>query len=121
MPSFSTAVPVALAVRLDAELVTAVAHQLGGRLAVASVPHVAAACQAMAKHHVGVVLASSSLPFWDRHVLADRATRDDVQLCFIPSDADASNVVDLLANAPPSSRRPSVRSTRPSAGPNARA
>lgn len=114
MPSFSTAVvqppaPVALAVRLDAQLVTAVAHQLGGRVAVASVPHVAAACQAMSKHNVGVVLASSSLPFWDRHVLTERATRDDVQLCFIPSDADASGVVDLLSFPPASSRRPKMR------------
>ena len=117
MPSFSAAVaqspsPVALAVRLDAQLVTAVAHQLGGRIAVASVPHVAAACQAMAKHKVGVVLASSSLPFWDRHVLADRATRDDVQLCFVPSDADAAAIVDLVSIPPASSRRPGIRSVR---------
>jgi hypothetical protein len=108
MPSFSPAVvpsrspsPVALAVRLDAALVTAVAHQLGGRVAVASVPHVAAACQAMTKHKVGVVLASSSLPFWDRHVLTDRTTRDDVKLCFVPSDADASGIVDLLGGSRP--------------------
>lgn len=120
MPSFSAAVtrapsPVALAVRLDAQLVTAVAHQLGGRLAVASVPHVAAACQAMEKHNVGVVLASSALPFWDRHVLAERATRHDVKLCFVPSDADASGIVDLLSiggSGPSSSRRPSIRSAR---------
>jgi hypothetical protein len=118
MPSFSavaavqTSSPVALAVRLDAQLVTAVAHQLGGRIAVASVPHVAAACQAMAKHKVGVVLASSSLPFWDRHVLADRTTRDDVKLCFVPSDADASGIVDLLSVPPPSSRRPGIRNAR---------
>jgi hypothetical protein len=111
----------ALAVRLDASLVTAVVHQLGGRLAVASVPHVAAACQAIAKQRVDVVLASSSLPFWDRHVLADRATRDDLQLCFVPIDADASSIVDLLSIPPPSSRRPSVRSTRPLTRPNARA
>lgn len=117
MPSFSSAVrqqpsPVALAVRLDAQLVTAVAHQLVGRLAVASVPHVAAACEAMTKHNVGVVLASSSLPFWDRHVLTDRATRDDVQLCFVPTDADASGIVDLLSFPPASSRRPGIRSAR---------
>jgi hypothetical protein len=87
---------VALAVRLDAELVTAVAHQLGGRIAVATVPHVAAACQAMQKHRVGVVLASSSLPFWDRYVLTDRTTRDEVKLCFVPTDADASGIVDML-------------------------
>jgi hypothetical protein len=89
--------PVALAVRLDAELVTAVSHQLGGRVAVATVPHVAAACQAMKKHRVGVVLASSSLPFWDRHVLVDRTTREEVKLCFVPTDADASGVVDMLS------------------------
>ena len=101
MPSFSAAVvrtpsPVALAVRLDAQLVTAVAHQLGGRLAVASVPHVAAACQAISKQNVGVVIASSSLPFWDRHVLAEQTTRADVKLCFVPTNADASGIVDLL-------------------------
>jgi hypothetical protein len=89
--------PVALAVRLDAQLLTAVAHQLGGRVAVASVPHVAAACQAMTKQRVKVVLASSALPFWDRHVLADRTARDEVRLCFVPTDADASGVVDMLA------------------------
>lgn len=115
MPSPSTAAvvqppaPVALAVRLDAQLVTAVAHQLGGRVAVASVPHVAAACQAMAKQRVGVVLASSSLPFWDRHVLTDRTARDDVKLCFVPTDADASGIVDLLSLPPASSRRPKMR------------
>ena len=118
MPSFPAVAavqspsPVALAVRLDAQLVTAIAHQLGGRVAVASVPHVAAACQAMARQKVGVVLASSSLPFWDRHVLAERTTREDVKLCFVPSDADASGIVDLLSVSPPSSRRPSVRSVR---------
>ena len=100
MPSFSAAVqtpsPVALAVRLDAQLVTAVAHQLGGRLAVASVPHVAAACQAMSKQKVGVVIASSSLPFWDRHVLADQTTRADVKLCFVEANADAAGIVELL-------------------------
>lgn len=118
MPSFSAAAvqspaPVALAVRLDAQLVTAVAHQLGGRIAVATVPHVAAACQAMTKHKVGVVLASSSLPFWDRHVLADRTTREEVRLCFVPSDADASGIVDLLSlPPPPPSRRPGIRSVR---------
>lgn len=109
MPSLSAVEkspsPVALAVRLDAALVTAVAHQLGGRVAVASVPHVAAACQAMSKHKVGVVLASSSLPFWDRHVLADRTTRDDVKLCFVPSGADASNIVELLSISRGYSRR----------------
>lgn len=100
-PSSPAASPVALAVRLDAQLVTAVAHQLGGRVAVASVPHVAAACQAMAKHRVGVVLASSSLPFWDRHVLVDRTSRQDVKLCFVPADADASGVVDMLGPSRP--------------------
>lgn len=93
--------PLALAIRLDADLLTAVAHQLGGRVAVASVPHVAAACQAMAKQRVGVVLASSALPFWDRHVLVDRTTRDDVRLCFVPLDADASGVVDMLGASRP--------------------
>lgn len=108
MPSFSHArepAPVALAVRLDARLVTAVAHQLGGRVAVASVPHVAAACQAMSKQRIGVVLASSSLPFWDRHVLVDRTTRDEVKLCFVPSDADAARVVDMLPVTRPFSGR----------------
>lgn len=95
-PSSASSSPVALAVRLDSQLVTAVAHQLDGRLAVASVPHVAAACQAMTKHRVGIVLASSSLPFWDRHVLVDRTTKNDVKLCFVPADADASGVVDML-------------------------
>ena len=99
MPNRPSQSPVALAVRLDAQLVTAVAHQLGGRVAVATVPHVAAACQAMTKQKVGVVLASSSLPFWDRHVLVDRTTRDEVKLCFVPTDADASGVVDMLEPA----------------------
>lgn len=99
MQSLHSPAPVALAVRLDSSLVTAVAHQLGGRVAVASVPHVAAACQAMTKQRVGVVLASSSLPFWDRHVLVDRTTRDEVKLCFVPTDADASGVVDMLEPA----------------------
>ena len=53
----------------------------------------------MSKHHVGVVLASSSLPFWDRHVLLDRTTREDVALCFVPADADAAGIVDMLATA----------------------
>lgn len=100
MPTHAAS-PVALAVRLDAALVTAVAHQLGGRMAVASVPHVAAACQAMSKQRVGVVLASSALPFWDRHVLVDRTTRDEVKLCFVPLDADASGVVDMMPCARP--------------------
>ena len=100
MPSLSRAVqapsPVALTVRLDAQLVTAVTHQLGGRVAVASVPHVAAACQALAKQEVNVVIASTSRPFWDRHVLAEQTTRADVKLCFVPTNADASGIVDLL-------------------------